>query len=354
VTKPKPAGHALADVGIVVIGRNEGARLRASLDSVTGIAARIVYVDSGSTDGSVELARRQGVDVVELDPSTPFSAARARNAGHQRLVGANPGLRFLQFLDGDSALCRDWIPYALESLAGNPALAIVAGYVRERSADASIFNRLGELEWNFAGIGEVTEVGGIFMTRREAFESIGGFDATVPVGEEPELCQRLSRQGWRFARLDRDMAIHDSGMTELRQWWKRQIRNGYGAADVAHRFGIPKFKGMTCRARFWSAWPVLVVGAAIAAGLRTGWAAGLVAALVAGSIWPAHLCRIALRTWRAGQPPTVAAAYAFFSMISFWPQMMGELMYWADRLRGRPTRLLEHKAIALRERVRNR
>ena len=72
-------------VGAVVIGRNEGERLRVSLQSLINSVAFIVYVDSGSTDGSASLARETGAVVLELDMTLPFTAARARNAGFQRL-----------------------------------------------------------------------------------------------------------------------------------------------------------------------------------------------------------------------------------------------------------------------------
>jgi len=71
----------LPPAGIVVIGRNEGERLRACFDALPGDASCVVYVDSGSTDGSVELARARGIHVVELDMSVPFTAARSRNEG---------------------------------------------------------------------------------------------------------------------------------------------------------------------------------------------------------------------------------------------------------------------------------
>jgi glycosyltransferase involved in cell wall biosynthesis len=67
----------------VVIGRNEGKALEASLSSVTGADLPLVYVDSGSTDGSVALAEVRGVPVHELNAARPFSAARA----HRRIGG---------------------------------------------------------------------------------------------------------------------------------------------------------------------------------------------------------------------------------------------------------------------------
>ena len=51
-------------VGLVAIGRNEGERLRACLSSVVGRLSHIVYVDSGSTDGSVQMAQAMGAELV--------------------------------------------------------------------------------------------------------------------------------------------------------------------------------------------------------------------------------------------------------------------------------------------------
>jgi glycosyltransferase involved in cell wall biosynthesis len=65
-------------VGVVVIGRNEGERLRRCLASTLPQATALVYVDSGSTDGSVDMARAMGADVVALDMAQPFTAARAQ------------------------------------------------------------------------------------------------------------------------------------------------------------------------------------------------------------------------------------------------------------------------------------
>src|SRR5262245_4862361 len=96
-------------VGLVVIGRNEGNRLRRCLETLPYKALRSVYVDSGSSDGSPCLARSLGYDVIELDPSSPFTAARARNAGLKRLREVLPQANAVQFLDGDCELIPGWI-----------------------------------------------------------------------------------------------------------------------------------------------------------------------------------------------------------------------------------------------------
>ena len=78
--------------GTVIIGRNEGARLIRCLESIPASARPMVYVDSGSTDGSVEAARAHGAIVHPLDMARPFNAARARDEGFAVLRAAVPDL----------------------------------------------------------------------------------------------------------------------------------------------------------------------------------------------------------------------------------------------------------------------
>jgi len=95
--------------GVVAIGRNEGERLHqclASLSSVSAVA--VVYVDSGSTDGSAQWARNYGTEVIDLGIDLPLTAARARNAGFKRLKELDPDLACVQFVDGDCQLVDSW------------------------------------------------------------------------------------------------------------------------------------------------------------------------------------------------------------------------------------------------------
>src|SRR5262245_59959307 len=99
-TNDPVSNQITAELGVVVIGRNEGKRLRRCLRSLRA-AEMVIYVDSGSTDGSPEWVRAQRAEVVALDMTTPFTAARARNAGWRRLREMAPYCRYVQFVDGD-------------------------------------------------------------------------------------------------------------------------------------------------------------------------------------------------------------------------------------------------------------
>src|SRR5581483_8804078 len=219
-----------ATVGVVVIGRNEGERLRRCLASLVGAGAYLAYVDSGSNDGSVAMAGSLGVEVVELDSAEPFTAARARNAGCEALLRSHPELQYVFFVDGDCEVIHGWIGEAVRFLESHSDVAVVCGRRRERHPERSIYNLLCDIEWDSSPPGETGACGGDAVMRIAAFRQAGGFRADLICGEEPELCARLRQSGWRIWRLAADMTVHDAAMYRLTQWWQRTVRVGYGYA----------------------------------------------------------------------------------------------------------------------------
>src|SRR4028118_1249911 len=131
----------LHKVGLVAIGRNEGQRLGACLRSALSKVALVVYVDSGSTDGSLELARSIGADTVELDLSKPFTAARGRNEGFARLRQLAPDIEFVQFVDGDCEIVDGWLQRAQQERAAQPESAGGGGRRPARYPAANIYNQ---------------------------------------------------------------------------------------------------------------------------------------------------------------------------------------------------------------------
>ncbi len=328
-------------VGVVVIGRNEGNRLCRSLESVVDRGSIIVYVDSGSGDGSVEVARSRAVQVVELNSSRPLSAARARNAGWQRLQELHSDIEFVQFVDGDCELHSDWIGQAQGELERRPNVAVVCGRRRERFPEASIFNRLCDVEWN-TPIGETQSCGGDALMRIAALREVGGFDETVMAGEEPELCSRMRRRGWKIVRVNAEMTLHDAAMTRWGQWWRRQIRSGYGAMDVAARFGVEEFVPQVKSTRVWTLGWLGVSTVLVMAGVLLGGIPGALVGFAAGmAIGSMQVYRVA-RWARQREPFGVAVMYAVLNLAGKWGHLWGQVRYIRDRRRG-ATRLIEYK-----------
>jgi glycosyltransferase involved in cell wall biosynthesis len=348
-------------IGVIAIGRNEGDRLRQCLSSLLGRGLPVVYVDSKSTDGSPELARSMGAEVVALDMSIPFCAARARNEGFDRLMRIAPGTDLVQFVDGDCEVAPGWLDRAKGELEARPEAAAVCGRRRERHPQASIYNRLADLEWN-TPIGEARSVGGDSLMRVAAFRQAGGFDATVAAGEEPELCQRMRENGWKIYRIDAEMTVHDSAMLHFSQWWKRAVRSGYGAMDVATRFRRGEqglFVDQVRRARKWAVvWPLAVAGTwvvALAAGSllapgggHNGALALIMATLAAAIVFaaaPLQIIRSAIKARPRAGSWRVAMAAGVLTLISKWANYAGQRRYVQDRAAGRNTRLIDYKVL---------
>ena len=260
----------MSTIGIVAIGRNEGPRLPACLQSALGASGAVVYVDSGSTDTSVQLARDLGAAVVELDLSIPFTAARARNEGFSQLLKLAPDTAFVQFVDGDCEIAAGWLKAAADTLAADNRLAVVCGRRRERSPEASLYNKLVDIEWN-TPVGPAKSCGGDAMFRVAAFREAGGFDAAIIAGEEPELCFRLRQKEWTIQRIDHEMTLHDAAMTSFVQWWKRNVRAGHAYAQGAHLHGhSPEHYNIRSTRSNWVWGLMLPLGIVIAATLTRG------------------------------------------------------------------------------------
>jgi hypothetical protein len=220
-------------VSAVVIGRNEGERLRRCLRSVfamdrPGFALEVIYVDSGSTDGSIALAEAEGARTIALTPERP-SAALGRNAGWQAAKGS-----IILFLDGDTVLHPGFVAASLPEFS-DAKLAAVWGHRRELHPEQSIFNRTLDLDWIYAP-GVTPYCGGDALFRRSVLARTGGFDPTLIAGEEPELCRRIVALGFYILHVDRPMTMHDLAITRWSQYWKRNTRAGHAFAEVSERF----------------------------------------------------------------------------------------------------------------------
>ncbi len=322
-----------AGLGAVVIGRNEGERLDRCLRSLQVNAAAVVYVDSGSSDDSAALARGLGAQVVELDMTRPFTAARARNAGWRQLSGRLPQLAFVQFVDGDCELIDGWLATARSFLESRADVAVVCGRLRERFPQRSVYNLLCDLEWNRPP-GEVRACGGIAMMRADALAAVEGFREDLIAGEEPELCVRLRSRGYRIWRLADDMAWHDAAMQHFGQWWRRAVRAGYAFAEGASLHGAPPERHYVSEARRALVWGgVLPLASALLslAGMP-GWLLLLA--------YPAQVLRLA---WREGWGRPERRWQALFMVLSRFPEAQGVLRFWLNRLRGQRGGLIEYK-----------
>lgn len=331
---PPPASEARHPprIDAVTIGRNEGARLEACLRSLRGQVRRIVYVDSGSNDGSPSLAASFGAEVVALDMAHPFTAARARNAGLAALRQADTA-PYIQLIDGDCTLREPWLAAAAAFLDAHPQAALVFGRRRERFPAASVYNQLCDHEWNTPP-GPARACGGDILIRAAAFAAVGGYREDVIAAEDDEICQRLLAGGWTLWRIEAEMSWHDAAITRFGQWWRRAVRAGHGFAQVG---ALHPAHFRAARRRVWL-WGAVLPGVALAA-----WGAAPAASVAVAGLYALSGARSAWRFWREGTGWRAALGCGALIMLSKFPNLQGILLYHWRARRGAEARIIEYK-----------
>lgn len=327
--------HSETAVAVIVIGRNEGKRLRLCLESVRLVTPTVVYVDSGSTDDSVNTASALGAAVVQLDMSKPFTAARARNEGFAYVESLALPIKYVFFVDGDCEVESNWLPTARTFLDRHSDVAVVWGQRRERHPEKSIYNRLCDIEWSTYPIGETRFCGGDALIRIDPFRSVNGYRSDLICGEEPELCIRLRTIGWKIWHLDEKMTLHDASIHRFGQWWRRMLRSGYGyALGVSIHGNTPEKHWVVEWRRAWIWGLFLPLGVLVFSFFFTLWS---LAALI---IYPAQVIRLAFVSKRFTSSNW---EWALAMVIGKFAEMFGQVKFIADRLRGVKSALIEYK-----------
>ena len=328
-------------IAAVIIGRNEGERLRTCLSSVLLMnypreLVEVIYVDSSSTDSSVELARSMGVKTVLLDG--PTTAARGRNSGWTQTQAP-----FILFLDGDTVLDADFVRKAVTHF-DDPIIAGVYGNRRETRTANSTYNAVFDLDWN-AAAGWSLFFGGDALVRREALSTVGGYNNRLIAGEEPDLCRRLRGLGYRILHIDEPMTLHDLAMHTFNQYWRRSIRTGYAYAEVSSIYAKtddPLWSGDSrsnaVRAGFWLSGPVFALFLSV---LLQSWIPAIMFLLAAGAL----IVRTASKAKRKTSLPHLLIAYSLHSHLQQVPIFFGQLRYRMRRLRGQGSAIIEYKTV---------
>ncbi|WP_428243560.1 glycosyltransferase [Gynuella sp.] len=332
----KVAGLMGQTCGAVVIGRNEGDRLRQCLNSLLGQVKVVVYVDSGSTDSSVVMAEGLGVSVVSLDMSVPFTAARARNAGALKLLQVQSDLRFIQFVDGDCELQSDWVELAANFLAEHSDYAVVCGRRRERYPQQSVYNLLCDVEWD-TPIGDAKACGGDALIRVSAYQMVNGYRDDLIAGEEPEMCLRMREKGWKISRIDAEMTLHDAAMTRFEQWWKRAQRAGYAYAEGFSIHGRKAEKYRQSEIRSIVVWAMVLPLMILLLTIMSPWM------LVLFLLYPFQIIRLSVRYRSKMTNLKQAFWYAVSNVVGKFPQLTGIWRYVLNRIKGRRGTLIEYK-----------
>lgn len=320
-------------VSVVIIGRNEGERLTGCLRSVramrlAGELYETLYVDSGSSDDSLERARSLGARVFAVEGRP--TAARGRNLGirHARAP-------FILFLDGDTVVHPEFAAGALDFLNRHETVAVYSGQRRELHPEHSVYNRVLDLDW-ILPTGYITLCGGDALMRKAVLERVGLYREDLIAGEEPELCSRITRAGFRIYCVDQPMTAHDLAINRLAGYWKRCFRAGHAYAQVAALTRGAIFGRESKKNHLQTLFYLLGF---LGLPLFFGWWAVPLLTVSAGLV----LLRTYLRSLRHGASPATTLLYAIHGHLCQFPIWFGQLQYHYNRLRSRGGSIIEYK-----------
>lgn len=315
------------DISFVVIGYNESENLEESLTAIQKAAmetlsTELIYVDGGSQDDSIIIARRANVDKI-LGGEKRRGAAENRNLGSKAAKG-----RYLQFVDGDMVMYPDWPTQAVAFLTTHEDSAAVCGRIKETNQSA--FYQALQIDWSEKE-GPITTCGGSAMWRRDVLEAMNGFPETVAYGEEPYLCWRVRNElGLKIHYLDRLMVDHDLNYSGFADYWRRNVRCGETYAEIAslcYKTQDRLWLKMTISNLVWSA--VLVTALAIflvSPLFLKAWIASFLFLI---------LLRKILQMLNQKNKLTVSICYAVHAYFSKIPLALGECLWFLRRLKER-------------------
>ncbi len=309
------------DISIIVIGLNEEKNLKQCLESVTAaslsdeVNTEVVYVDSGSTDNSIAIAKSfPKVKVIMLDDPQP-SAAKGRNLG-----ASVTKAEYIQFIDGDSVLDKDWLTKALARLKADNSIAVVFGAIEEVGNKNNIYAKVCHFDW-YTPAGDYRLCGGNAMWRRDVFMQSGGFDSMLIAGEEPDLCYKVRQNGHRIVCIDAPMVKHDLDMNSFKQYWLRSVRSGYAYSVIAMRF-INKKEKLWLKEMLRNFLDPIVWFAIILIGFVVGWLPSLLLLLAFVSYRTSRVVKnVRPRAENAGE----ALLYGLHTQFSRIPLSVGQL-----------------------------
>jgi glycosyltransferase involved in cell wall biosynthesis len=213
------------DLSIIVPCRNEARYLGQCLQSIRdfaipGVRFEIIFVDNGSTDASVEIAKNAGVDVGLVHSGRIGSG---RNAGAEVARGD-----LLMFLDADVCLTPQWKSRAAEEWRRwreSEEAAIWGSWYSVRPDGTWV-----EKAWfDPFRLGPKTHMnGGHLIMRALNFQEVGGFSPHLETGEDYEFSRRAVLSGLSVHNDEALEVIHLGYPQTVRGFFSRELWHGRG------------------------------------------------------------------------------------------------------------------------------
>jgi GT2 family glycosyltransferase len=228
---------------VIVTGRNVQNTLRACLSSIRNLEfsdrLHVIYVDGGSTDQSVQIAREfDNVEILTEQSGTP---AGGRNAGLAKARG-----EICAFTDADCRVSSQWLERARTRLqdpaiggVGGPLLPVTLGSLESRLVYYGYSSPLGSAGSIQAAVYENVRDArslslGNAIFKRDLLMQLGGFDTSLRFCEDYDLGARIRAAGQRTVYDPAVVVFHEYDKT-IHSFMERLFTYGRGRSDAMRR-----------------------------------------------------------------------------------------------------------------------
>jgi glycosyltransferase involved in cell wall biosynthesis len=229
-------------ISIVVIGLNEADNLPNTFNAILNMnypqdKLDLIYVDSGSTDNSVEIAKNYSYRVF-VEPNYP-SSGRNRNRG---LLEAR--YEIVHFLDGDVEIDQDYFKNIVSLFEEKNAQAIVGQLEAQRPSLLYRFAQMSNISKKEGYINS-TSTGGTYL--RTPLLMVNGYDERIRRGQEVELGERFRKEGFKIWCTKSKLGCHNFAIKSVSELLEKDYSRGYHYAVVARLDGDGEYFRV-CRA----------------------------------------------------------------------------------------------------------
>lgn len=201
-------------VSIIIATHNYGQYISEAIESVfsqTHSNLEVIIVDDGSTDNTREIvAKYPRVKYVYQTRSGAKTPARARNNGLALSKG-----EFYISLDADDKLHTNYVQECVNVILKDKCIGFVWTAAQE-------FGESYKVRWprtlhhRFSILRGTGGQLGAALTRRKAFDDVGGYDETLPALEDWDLAIRICRKGWKAKAIPKPLhfvRVHEGQQT---------------------------------------------------------------------------------------------------------------------------------------------
>jgi glycosyltransferase involved in cell wall biosynthesis len=234
----------MSEITVVIITKNQAWNIGRLLKSVVRetqdmSSAEVVVVDSASVDTTVEIACEYAIRILRLHPNQHLGPAAGRFVGYRHTTKSP-----ILFLDGDMEMYPQWLAKAMQMLIQNHELAAITGEYIQLPRTAAADNKPATVNISPYEHVEPRHFGGAVLCRREVLDRVGCYNPYLCSDEEPDLCIRIRRAGYKIVMLRHPMVYEytdpKSALGTKLARWRRNLYLGAGQ-NLRYHLGRPTF-----------------------------------------------------------------------------------------------------------------